>query len=97
MKIRKFYKQVVKQIDGPKEKLNFLGEKIEISEAEAQKHLDVFFDGHQFPKKAARVKAQAWTLILNGEDVSFNETCITSRLFTVADKRIASRTSTVKS
>jgi|GEM_PF-4266488 len=96
MKIRKFYKQQVFQMEGPGKKLNFLGEKSEISEAEAQQELDAFFNGHE-ADNAEKVKAQAWTSILTGKEVSFNETCISSRLFTVADKRIASRSSIVKS
>ena len=96
MKIRKFYKQEVHQVDGPGKKLNFLGEKNEITEAEAQQQLDAFFDEHE-ADNAEKVKAYAWTSILNGKEISFDNTCISSRLFTVADKRIASRSSIVKS
>ena len=95
MKIRKFYKQQVSQIQGPKEKLNFLGAKTEIEEKEAQELLDAYFDNHK-SSKAQSVKAEAWALILQGEDVSIKETCISSRLFTVSDKRIAGRISTTK-
>lgn len=92
LKIRKFFKKQVHQIEGPKGKINFLGDKIEITEAEAQKALDDYFDNHPKEKKAAKVKAEAWTLILNGDDVSFNGTCLSSKIYKTSEKRIVART-----
>ena len=95
MKIRKFYKQEVGKIQGPGELLNILGPKTEIEEKEAQDFLDVFFDNH-INENSQTVKAEAWSLILEGEQVTINENCISSKVFTVKDKRIANNQKTDK-
>lgn len=92
MKIRKFYTQTNRVVDGPKGKLNVLGLRKEIKEKEAQAILDNFFS--QEASNAETVKAQAWALILKGEQVTVNDICISSLLFNVPDKRIANLNTT---
>ncbi len=92
MKIRKFYAQTVKPImDG---KTNILGLRKEIEEKEAQAILEKFFVAEK-GSNAELVKAEAWTLILKGEQVTVNDTCITSHLFNVADKRVHNPTAKI--
>lgn len=91
MKIRKFYKQEVNQIQGPKGMLNVLGPKTEIEEKDAQNILETFFKEGQDNPNAQKVKAEAWTHIVKGETVTVEETCLSSKVFTISDKRIAAR------
>jgi hypothetical protein len=90
MKIRKFYKQEVGKIQGPGKLLNVLGAKTEIEPEDAQGFLDSFFDDPTM-ENSQSVKAKVWAFILAGEDVTINNTCFSSKIFTVKEDRIANR------
>lgn len=73
---RKFYKQTVHQIEGPgKKDINFLADKNEITEEEAQKILNEFFEPFDLPN-SKEMRTRAWEHILKGTDVTVDKTCI---------------------
>lgn len=78
MKIRKFYIQTVKPMTLGNKQL--LGLRKEIQEDEARKILDNFFKDEN-STNAQQVKAEAWAYIIKGEQVTVNDSCISSHVF----------------
>ncbi|MBO2546063.1 hypothetical protein J0871_16725 [Salegentibacter sp. BDJ18] len=76
---RKFFKQQTGEIDGPKKKLHFTHGEIEISEEEAKKILDDFFDLPE-ATNAKEMQERAWANIIIGKVVTLDDVSLSSSL-----------------
>lgn len=74
---RKFFKQKVSSIKGPRNPIKFLYDMEEITEEEAREIIDEFFVGDETPY-AKKMKLEIWDHVLKGTSVTIDENTLSS-------------------